>query len=118
MSPDADLDTPSKATIWEALQQVVDPCSVAHGRPLSVIEMGLVRDVEMVDGAVTVKLFLTSPICTMIGKFQEMAEDALLPLPGVNQVTVEGDNGLEWPGMPGAQRFTPLSEVKADRSAG
>ena len=98
------------AMVWEALDQVVDPCSVAHGRPLSVIDMGLVRGVEAVDGSVTVKLFLTSPICTMIGKFQEMAEEALLPIPGVEHVTVQGDNGLDWPGMPEGPSFTPLSD--------
>ncbi len=108
MSRETAGDTRMMAMVWEALDQVVDPCSVAHGRPLSVIDMGLVRGVEEADGAVTIKLFLTSPVCTMIGKFQEMAEDALLPIPGVERVTVEGDSGLDWPGMPGGPSFTSM----------
>jgi metal-sulfur cluster biosynthetic enzyme len=83
-----------------ALEQVIDPCSAAHGRPLNVWEMGLVRNLDVADGVVTLQLYLTSPVCTMIGKFHEQAEDALLGLPGIDEVVIVPDSGLDWPGMP------------------
>jgi metal-sulfur cluster biosynthetic enzyme len=96
-------------SVKRGLEQVIDPCSAAHGRPLNLWEMGLVRDLEVTDGVVTLHLYLTSPACTMLGKFYEMAEAALLPIPGVERVVIVPDTGLDWPGMPGrGPRFTGL----------
>jgi metal-sulfur cluster biosynthetic enzyme len=108
------VDETLLASVKRALEQVIDPCSAAHGRPLNVWEMGLVRDLEVEDGVVTLHLYLTSPVCTMLGKFYEMAEDALLPTPGVERVVVVPDSGLDWPGMPGrGPRYTGLSRAAA-----
>jgi metal-sulfur cluster biosynthetic enzyme len=97
--------------VERGLESVIDPCSAAHGRPLNVYEMGLVRELDVADGVVTLGLYLTSPSCTMLGKFCEQAEAALLPIPGVERVVVEPDMGLDWPGMPGGvgPRFTGMS---------
>jgi metal-sulfur cluster biosynthetic enzyme len=93
--------------VLDALEEVVDPCSVAHGRPLSIVDMGLLRDLEIVDGVVTIGLYLTSPVCTMIVKFQEMAEAALLPIRGIRRVVIVADEGFDWPGIPAGQVRQP-----------
>jgi metal-sulfur cluster biosynthetic enzyme len=95
-----------RTAVETGLEAVIDPCSAAHGRPLNVWEMGLVRDLRVDDGVVTLHLFLTSPVCTMLGRFAEQAEAALLPLPGVDRVVVVPDRGLDWPGMPGGRRYS------------
>jgi metal-sulfur cluster biosynthetic enzyme len=102
-------------SIKEGLGQVIDPCSAAHGRPLNLWEMGLVRDLAVEDGVVTLQLYLTSPACTMLGKFYEMAEEALLPIDGVDRVVIVPDTGLDWPGMPGGKgpRFTGLAQRRS-----
>jgi len=107
--PDSDVLGAVKA----ALEQVIDPCSAAHGRPLNVWEMGLVRELKVEEGVVTLGLYLTSPVCTMLGKFQEMADDALLPLAGVERVEVVPDSGLDWPGKPGrGPRYSGLAAAR------
>jgi metal-sulfur cluster biosynthetic enzyme len=100
---------PLRSAVETALEAVIDPCSAAHGRPLNVWEMGLVRDLAIEDGVVTLQLYLTSPVCTMLGKFIEQADEALLPLPGVERVVVVPDTGLDWPGMPGGRSYTGLT---------
>jgi hypothetical protein len=33
--------------VWDQLGRIVDPCSAATARPLSIVEMGLVKDVVL-----------------------------------------------------------------------
>ena len=84
--------------VTQALERVIDPCSAAHGRPLSLAQMGLIRDLKVDAGVVTLHLYLTSPICTMVAKIIDMAEQELRPIPGIHQITVIPDSGLDWPG--------------------
>jgi metal-sulfur cluster biosynthetic enzyme len=100
---------PLRIAVESALEAVIDPCSAAHGRPLNIWEMGLVRGLAIEDGVVTVQLFLTSPVCTFVDKFIAQAEEALLPLAGVERVVVVPDRGLDWPGMPGGHAYTALA---------
>lgn len=78
------------------LDAVVDPCSAANGTDLSVVDMGLVEDVEVDAGHVTVSLRLTSPMCTQIPYFVDEVDDAVGALPDVESVTLETDQGFEW----------------------
>ena len=66
-SPPADLPAELLEAVRTALDEVIDPCSAAHGRPLSVWEMGLVRDLAVEDGVVTMQLYLTSPVARCSG---------------------------------------------------
>jgi metal-sulfur cluster biosynthetic enzyme len=82
--------------VWQRLGGIIDPCSAASAQPLSILEMGLVKDVGYRDGEVTVHLRLTSPCCGMGWYFLQQADRRLADLPGVERVTVTLDNGLEW----------------------
>ncbi|HXV93730.1 MAG TPA: iron-sulfur cluster assembly protein, partial [Pseudonocardia sp.] len=55
------------AAVEAALGTVCDPCSAAAGAPLSLREMGLVRECAVEDGTVRVSLAVTGPGCTFTG---------------------------------------------------
>lgn len=87
---------PSPLAIRERLDGIVDPCSEARGTDISIVEMGLLKSIEVDDGTVRVELRITSPSCMMVGYFIEQAEKRVGDLPGVEQVTLETDAGLSW----------------------
>ncbi|MFJ7078929.1 metal-sulfur cluster assembly factor [Streptomyces sp. NPDC098781] len=79
------------------INSVGDPCSVAHGSPLGLVDMGMVESVVVGgDGHLRVGMRLTSPSCYMVGYFAEEIRERLADLPRITQVTVEFDNGLDW----------------------
>lgn len=86
--------------VRERLESVIDPCSAAQGYDLDVVEMGLVEDVTVADGHVTVSLRLTSPTCMMVDRFVEQLDRHVGELPAVESVELATDDGLSWhPGM-------------------
>ena len=85
------------AQIRHLLNSIGDPCSVAHGVPMGLDDMGLVEAVGVdPDGNVDIRLRLTSPTCVMVSYFKVQAEDRVAQLPGVRSVTVRTDIGLDW----------------------
>jgi metal-sulfur cluster biosynthetic enzyme len=90
------LDESLAQVVHERLQQVVDPCSAASVLPMSIVELGLVRDVGLVDGALLVRLRLTSPSCMMVAYIGKEVAVRLEGLPGVDRVEVCPDEGLDW----------------------
>jgi metal-sulfur cluster biosynthetic enzyme len=87
---------PTERAVRERLGEVVDPCSAANGTDLSVVEMGLIDDVEVDGGEVTVAMHLTSPLCTQIPYFVEEIEERVGALDGVASVDLETDGGFTW----------------------
>lgn len=87
---------PSLLMIREQLDQIVDPCSEARGTDISIVEMGLLKSIEVDNGTVHVELRITSPSCMMVGYFIEQAEERIGGLSGVEEVTLETDAGLSW----------------------
>jgi metal-sulfur cluster biosynthetic enzyme len=85
------------AEIRRELDTIGDPCSVAHGTPMGLDEMGLVEAVHLdADGNVQIHLRLTSPTCMMVGYFGVEARSRIGQLPGVRSVEVTADLGLDW----------------------
>ena len=82
--------------IRERLHDVVDPCAAATGSNLDIVEMGLVESIDVDDGHVQVDMRLTSPVCYQVPYFVEEIEERVQPLPAVESVTVETDDGMEW----------------------
>lgn len=80
-----------------ALDAVADPCSLAAGTPLSLAEMGLLREVlESPDGDVLVRFSVTGPGCTFFGAMGAALSAAASAVPGVRSVRVELDPDLTW----------------------
>jgi metal-sulfur cluster biosynthetic enzyme len=109
------------------LQQIVDPCSAATQVPLSIVEMGMVQNVEFASGNVAVALRMTSPLCHALPYFQMEVERVLASMPGIGEVTCTFDHGANWQPddmAPNAQRklaeereFVRSRAIKAARTA-
>ena len=83
--------------IFRVLDEIKDPCSVGFGNPMGLVEMGLVRSVEISPGGdVSIGLRLTSPFCEMIGFFKHTALEKISELPSVGSVAIETDSGFDW----------------------
>jgi metal-sulfur cluster biosynthetic enzyme len=110
--------------VLRVLDEIKDPCSVGFGDPMGLVEMGLVRSVDVSPaGEVSICLRLTSPFCEMIGFFKNTAVDRIRSLPSVESVTVEADSGFDWSPeyMSPArqeQRRQRLSALRASARAG
>jgi metal-sulfur cluster biosynthetic enzyme len=86
-----------EAEIRRRLNTIGDPCSVANGVPMGLDDMGLVESVDVgPDGDVQIKLRLTSPTCVMVSHFKIQAEELTREIPGVRNVAVRSDLGLDW----------------------
>jgi metal-sulfur cluster biosynthetic enzyme len=85
------------AAIRKALEQVCDPCSIAASAPISILDMGLVKDWS-VDGEanLTVRMCITSASCTMGPHMIRSAEAVLSRIPELNSVRVEIDPAEFW----------------------
>lgn len=79
---------------------IYDPCGMAMGLKLGLVEMGIVNEVTAVPGDdgwhVGVHLQLTSPGCQYFFYFQQELESRLTEHPDVAKVTIGWDNGLNW----------------------
>lgn len=83
--------------ILAALENAVDPCSFAAGRPMNLVEMGLVESVDIAEtGEVTIRLSLTSPSCMMLGQIMDQIDKFVMPLLGGDRPRVTFDDGLSW----------------------
>ncbi len=99
-------EVPSQAGILEALRPVVDP-----DLRLSIVDMGLVRGIEIDPdtGDVTVEMTLTSPMCPLAPQIMEEARNAVLGVPGVHHCEID----LVWD-PPWDPRVDATDEVKAE----
>jgi metal-sulfur cluster biosynthetic enzyme len=88
------------ARVRSALDEVRDPCSVAAGVPAGLVEMGLVRSLDVTDDAdgatVRVAIGVTEPTCLMGPSFASGARERLLRVPGVARVVVQLSDDPGW----------------------
>ncbi|HLF15485.1 MAG TPA: iron-sulfur cluster assembly protein [Bacteroidota bacterium] len=79
-------DTQSRVTepqVYEALRDVYDP-----EIPVSIVDLGLVYDVKIIDNWVGVKMTLTTSGCGMGQAIAAMVRERVLTLPGVHEADV------------------------------
>lgn len=86
--------------VEECLDEVIDPCSAGIGRPVGLVTMGLVKelDIESAGRGMRVRLLLrlTSPCCMMAPHFAAQAEEKLKRLPEVSEVEVSVSPEMDW----------------------
>lgn len=87
---------PPTDAIRSRLENVIDPCSEANGTNMDVVEMGLLKSIDVEDGQVTVDLRLTSPHCMMVPFFIQRIDEEVSELSAVESVDVTHDTGMEW----------------------
>ena len=72
------------ARLWHALSLVEDP-----ELPVTLVDLGLVRELEVRDGHVRVGLTYTSLACPCVDIIKEDVHDALAALPDVRAVQID-----------------------------
>jgi metal-sulfur cluster biosynthetic enzyme len=115
--------TTSAVPDWavRALSDVYDPCCREKG--ISVVDMGLLRSVTVVDGHARVELLLTSGWCPFAARVLTDVTDAIGAQPGVRSCEVEIVWDEAWttdrlsPSALATLRFLPDPAAVADRAA-
>ena len=70
--------------LWDALREVLDP-----ELGISIVDMGLVVDVQRVDGTACLRLTYTAMGCPAMDMIEEDARARLLREPGIHEVAIE-----------------------------
>ncbi|WP_051791890.1 metal-sulfur cluster assembly factor [Amycolatopsis jejuensis] len=92
-TPDDELRT----AIEDAIGKVDDPCSIAAHAPMSVRDMGLVREWRIdAAGTVVVTVSPTAPSCILMSSIAEGIEARIAEVEGVDRVRVEVDTRTMW----------------------
>jgi ATP-binding protein involved in chromosome partitioning len=76
----------SRDAVMHALEDVIDP-----ELKRSVVELDMVRNVQIDGGDVGVTIALTVPGCPLRASFEEQVADALRPIEGIRSVTLDFD---------------------------
>ncbi len=71
-------------TVRQALQEVLDP-----EYPVSIVDLGLIRGVNVEDSTVRVCMTYTSMGCPCMEMIQDDIRERLLRLPGIDRVEIE-----------------------------
>ena len=74
---------PTEEQIREALRPVVDP-----EMGISVVDLGMIREVEVEGDAVEIKMVLTTPFCPLAGMITEQVREAAAGVEGVEEAEV------------------------------
>lgn len=74
----------SENMVLDSLKNVMDP-ELNH----SVVKLGFIREIDIVDNYVHLDIQLTSPHCPRADEIVAMIRDAVLKLDGINNVDVE-----------------------------
>lgn len=70
--------------VWDVLRSVEDP-----ELPIAITDLGLVHDVSVADGHVSVRLVPTWTGCPALAVIRARVREALLAVPGVREAAVE-----------------------------
>ncbi len=113
----------NEQAIREALNEIVDPCSVAAGAPAGIEELGLIRHLSVEQAAegakVTVRIGVTEPGCMMGASFVIKARATLDALPEIASHDVCLDHAADWePGDIDPAYAERLAAVRASRIGG
>jgi metal-sulfur cluster biosynthetic enzyme len=78
-----------------AVNGVIDPCSVFNGTRLGLVDLGMVDEVAVRDGAAKVTLRLDDPVCVYTFVIHQGLREALATL-GVHEVEFEINGRDPW----------------------
>lgn len=78
---------PEREEIMRALDACYDPC--CEDREISVVDMGLIEDIEVRGGTVAIKMVLTSGWCPFTARLFEAIKSEVGALSGVDEVDVD-----------------------------
>ena len=101
---------------WAALERIYDPCSLATRNPLNIVDMGLVRTVEVDDERnVRVGISPTAPSCMLMASITEGAEKELRRIDDAAAIEVKVVTDFFW--TPEAMTERGQAELARSREA-
>lgn len=101
---------------WAALERIYDPCSLATRNPLNIVDMGLVRTVEVDDEHnIRVGISPTAPSCMLIASITAGAERELRMIEGAARIEVKVVTDFFW--TPEAMTERGQAELARNRAA-
>ncbi|MGQ9627128.1 MAG: metal-sulfur cluster assembly factor [Anaerolineae bacterium] len=74
---------PTEQEIHEALRPVIDP-----EIGMSVVDLGMIREVIIEGDVVEIKMVLTAPFCPLAGFITDQVRQAVAAVPGVKEAKV------------------------------
>lgn len=79
---------PPDPAVERSLNTVIDPCMEAAGLGLSIVDLGLVREIRVTESEIAVELGLTEPGCGFTHALVTRIDDALALIAGGRCVNV------------------------------
>jgi metal-sulfur cluster biosynthetic enzyme len=109
---------PSEEDVRGVLNQIIDPCSRVAGAPVGLVDMGLIRRLNLSPGAdgVDVQLVIgvTEYGCLLAPSFASEARKLLGALPEIGTIDIELDGEFDWePGDMSAAYRQQLADRRA-----
>jgi metal-sulfur cluster biosynthetic enzyme len=93
--------------VQEQLAEVIDPCSCLTPNPVSIVDLGLVREIDVSDGAIRIDLCMTDPMCMYFADIATEIEQRLrAELDWTGEVDVRWDTAADW--QPGHMRAAAI----------
>ncbi len=93
----AAVSTATERDVLAALDLVVEPCSQSWQRPLSIVDLGLVRRVSVdTRGTARIDISLTTPFCLAVTVIMQAIEQRVGDVPGVHAVEVYINPTVVW----------------------
>jgi metal-sulfur cluster biosynthetic enzyme len=92
------MSVESQATqdhVVQQLEEVLDPCSCNTASPVSIVELGLVEEIQVEDRSVSIRLLPTSPMCLYMGQIMRDAEREVQKIDAIDDVDIEIINATE-----------------------
>lgn len=77
--------------VWKVLETIEDP-----ELPITVTDLGLIREVQLVGGGIRVRMIPTYSACPAIQVMRRDIQTRLLKIPGIETVDVELSYGEPW----------------------
>jgi metal-sulfur cluster biosynthetic enzyme len=99
-------EAPSRQSLIEALRDVYDPCCADRG--ISIVDMGIVEDVEVEHARVRVDLAPTTGWCPFVASMSTAIPDRLKSIDGVDDVEVR----VVWDPVWTMDRLSPSAREK------
>ncbi|MUV85551.1 DUF59 domain-containing protein [Natronomonas sp. CBA1123] len=93
-----EMSVESQATqdhVVQQLEEVLDPCSCNTASPVSIVELGLVEEIQVEDRSVSIRLLPTSPMCLYMGQIMRDAEREVQKIDAIDDVDIEIINATE-----------------------
>lgn len=79
---------PDRGDVERALEAVLDPCMTAAGLELSILDLGLVREIRMAAGGIEIEMTFTEPGCPFTHRVLDRIHRVLGALPGTGAIRV------------------------------